>query len=78
MTRRAVDKHVDPSTRLAMSPRTAAESIGVGYETVLKWIHDGEIAAIKIGRGYIIHVKEWDRYLDQLLAEARREAGIVA
>ena len=45
---------IRPIKRAFVSPATYADQTGVGYETVLRAIHRGEIPVLKIGRQFRI------------------------
>jgi excisionase family DNA binding protein len=57
--------------RTAWTPAELAASLGVEYETVLRWIHSGRVAAIQVGNQY--RVPESERL--RLEQEARDEAA---
>lgn len=60
-----------PLPRRAFSAREVGEQINVPYETVLAAIHDGQIAAFKVGRRYCVP----DFELERLLQSAKRETA---
>jgi excisionase family DNA binding protein len=54
-----------------VSPATYADQTGVGYETVLRAIHRGEIPVLRIGRQFRIPREALDRVSD----DTRRYGG---
>ena len=50
--------------RLALSPAEVARALGVTRDTVLKWIRDGNMRAVRIGRrSYFIPTREIETLL---------------
>jgi MerR family transcriptional regulator, light-induced transcriptional regulator len=44
--------------------QTAAERLGVHYQTAYRWVRDGSIAAVKVGSTYEIAEHELERFID--------------
>ncbi|WP_158634278.1 excisionase family DNA-binding protein [Amycolatopsis sp. WAC 04197] len=54
----------DVLPRKAWTPREAALQLGIPYETVLRLIHDGKLAAVTAGRYYLVPDAAIDRFLN--------------
>lgn len=50
-----------------MTPREAAKTIGVSYQTVMKLIKHRAIGHLKIGKRYVIPDRELHAFLDRAL-----------
>lgn len=59
--------------RTAWAPAELAASLGVEYETVLRWIHSGRVAAIPVGNRYRIPESERLRLEKEALDEAEQK-----
>lgn len=57
------------------TPQQIATAGGVGYETVLGWIHSGSLAAIRNGPHYLVPDAEWERFV---AAQIRAAAALAA
>lgn len=47
-----------------MDLQTAAERLGVHYQTAYRWVRDGSLAALKVGNTYEITEQELARFVD--------------
>ena len=47
-----------------MDLQTAAERLGVHYQTAYRWVRDGSLAALKVGNSYEVSDHEVARFLD--------------
>lgn len=56
--------------RTAWTPLELATSMGVGYQTVLSWIHDGTLGAIRVGVQYRIPESERLRMEEKAVSES--------
>jgi excisionase family DNA binding protein len=48
---------------LAVSPRRAAEYLGVGHDAIYQLLHQGRLRSVKLGRRRLIPVSELERFL---------------
>jgi MerR family transcriptional regulator, light-induced transcriptional regulator len=46
-----------------MNLQEAAERLGVHYQTVYRWVRDGDLTAVKLGASYQVTDEEVDRFL---------------
>lgn len=60
--------------RLAYTPAEAAEIMGVGRATVYRYLTDGTLPSLKIGRARRIRAEALHGFLDRL-ETAQRSAG---
>lgn len=58
--------------RTAWTPAELAASLGIEYQTVLRWIHSGHVAAIPVGDRYRIPESERLRLEKEAHDEAAR------
>ncbi len=54
--------------RLAVSPRAAAQQLGVGHDAIYTLLYQGRIRSVKLGRRRLIPVSELERFLADELA----------
>lgn len=54
-----------------VNTETAAELIGIPRKSVTRLIREGQLAAIKLGRYWVVPVGEIDRLVEQATAERR-------
>ena len=47
-----------------MDLHTAAERLGVHYQTAYRWVRDGSLAALKLGNSYEVSEQEVERFID--------------
>jgi excisionase family DNA binding protein len=45
--------------------RTAADELGVHYQTAYRWVREGTLTAVKVGPAYEVHPDELDRLREQ-------------
>lgn len=56
-----------PSYDPAVDPKVAAEYLNIHYKTLLRWTHEGQIAAIKTKGGrFSYRLSDLNAYLDSL------------
>lgn len=55
------------------SPEQVAEHLQVAPKTVRRWLRDGSIIGIKIGKSWRIHSEDISRFVDEQLFNARLE-----
>jgi excisionase family DNA binding protein len=57
--------------RLAVSPREAAQLVGVSHPTMYVYLNEGLIASVKVGNRRLIAVSELRRFLAEDQAEEK-------
>jgi excisionase family DNA binding protein len=48
---------------LAVSPRRAAQYLGVGHDTIYQLLNQGRLRSVKLGRRRLIPLSELERFL---------------
>ena len=57
-------RKMDSNARF-LSPRVAAEQIGISYKQIYAGCQNGTIPHIRVGRDYRIDMEEWGRMLTE-------------
>lgn len=66
LDRRAFESRgADSLVPLALSPRRAAECLGVGHDAVYQLLNEGRLRSVKLGRRRLIPVSELERFLSE-------------
>lgn len=58
----------EPLSPLAVSPRAAAQQLGVGHDAIYTLLYQGRIRSVKLGRRRLIPISELERFLVEELA----------
>jgi len=53
--------------------RETAKMLNLAEATIRKWIRDGELKAVKLGRGYVINIEGFSTMNGKLIIEQREE-----
>ena len=53
--------------------RETAKMLNLAEATIRKWIRDGELKAVKLGRGYVINIEGFSTMNGKLTIEQREE-----
>ena len=47
------------------NPQKVAEILGLNYQTVLKYINDGKLKAMSLGKGYRIKKEDLEEFIEE-------------
>jgi len=59
-----------------LTPQEVSELLRVSAQTVRRWIHDGDLPAYKIGRGWRIREEDLNLWLDRQRTEGNQHSSI--
>jgi excisionase family DNA binding protein len=49
-----------------LKPRAVAELADVSPRTVVRWIHEGKLKGVKVGRVWRVRARDWARFNGEL------------